>query len=132
MRYQPGGYALRIGRSFTGRGLFTTEAIPRGACIIEYVGRVLSREEEYASRSKYLFAVNSRKTIDGKPRDNLAAYINHACRPNAVPYVHKGRVFIFSTRAIAAGEELTYDYGKSYTERHCTPCKCPTCRAPDQ
>lgn len=126
-RYQPGPFTLEVRRSSIGRGLFTASEIPRGACIIEYTGRTLSRDEEYSSRSKYLFAVHARKTIDGKPRDNLAGYINHACRPNAEPVVHKARVFIFARRAIQAGEELTYDYGKAYTSQYCDPCRCASC-----
>lgn len=127
-RYEPGGYLLRVGRSFAGLGLFAGEDIPKNACIIEYVGRTLSKEEELTSRSKYLFAVNRNKTIDGKPRDNQAGYINHSCKPNAEPVIHKTRVFIFSTKQIPKGAEITYDYGKEYIDEHCTPCKCEHCR----
>ncbi len=125
--YTPGTFALAVKRSPTGLGLFAGEPIPKDACIIEYVGREISEEEAYTSKSKYLFEVTKKKTIDGKPRINKAGYINHSCRSNAEPVIHAQRVFIFATRAIKPGEEITYDYGKEYTKEHCTPCKCPKC-----
>lgn len=125
-KYAPGDYQLNVKRkhSRSGLGLFTGEDIPKGTCVIEYVGRVISKEEEYSSRSKYLFQINKNKTIDGKPKWNKAGYINHSCEPNCEPEIHAGRVFIFSTKPIKAGEELTYDYGEEYCVDHCLPCLC--------
>lgn len=128
-KYVPGNFPLLVKRSFAGLGLVAGVRIPKDACIIEYVGRVVSKEEELTSRSKYLFSVNKNKTIDGKPRDNKAGYINHSCRPNSEPYIHNARIFIFAKRAIEPGEEITYDYGKEYVDEHCTPCKCDHCRS---
>jgi SET domain-containing protein len=128
-KYEPSGHKVRVGKSSAGLGLYAVEDIPKGVCFIEYFGRVIKGEEEYTSRSKYLFEVHSRKTIDGRQRDNTARYINHSCRPNAEPDTHKGRVFIFTKRKIKAGEEITYDYGKEYWEDHIGPdyCRCPKC-----
>lgn len=125
-KWEPGGYDLRVKRSSAGLGLFAGEDIPKGACVIEYVGRVISKEEEYSSKSKYLFEISKSKTIDGKPRWNKAGYINHSCRPNCEPDIHKGRVFIIAIRGIKAGEELSYDYGKEYFHDHILPhgCRC--------
>jgi len=125
--YSPEPLTLNVKRSRAGLGLFAGERIPKGTCIIEYVGREISEDEAYTSKSKYLFEISKKKTIDGKPRINKAGYINHSCRPNAEPIIHKGRVFIFARRGIAEGEEVTYDYGKEYTDEHCTPCRCEKC-----
>jgi hypothetical protein len=128
-RYEPGGYDLKVKRSTAGMGLFANEAIPKGACVIEYTGRPLEKGEEYTIRSKYLFAISARKTIDGSPRWNIARYINHSCRPNCEPEIYKGRVFIFAKRAIKPGEELAYDYGPEYFNDFIKPhgCRCPKC-----
>jgi SET domain-containing protein len=126
-KYIPADLKLLVKRSPTGLGLFAGDAIPKNTCIIEYVGRQVSERESETSRSKYLFEVNKKKTIDGKPRINKAGYLNHSCRPNAESVIHKQRVFIFSTRAIKPGEEITYDYGKEYIKEHCTPCRCAKC-----
>lgn len=125
----PEGVAVR--RSQAGLGLFATRPYKRGETVIEYVGRIVSKEEEYTSKSKYLFEVHRGKTIDGKPRWNIAGYINHSCRPNCEPILRKGRIFIKTRRAIRAGEEFTYDYGEEYVAEHIRPrgCRCHHCLA---
>ena len=117
---------VRVGRASAGLGLFAMRPFKKGERIIEYVGRTLSKEEEYTSRSKYLFEVNSRKTIDGAIRSNIARYINHSCTPNCEPEIVRGRIFIDAIKTIKAGEELVYDYGKEYFNEHIRPygCRC--------
>ncbi len=129
-KYESRGYKLLVKRSSAGLGLFTGEPITKGSCIIEYVGRTISKEEEYTSRSKYLFEINSKKTIDGQARTNKARYINHSCRPNCEPKIYNGRVFILAKKNIRAGEELCYDYGKEYCDEHIKPygCRCVKCQ----
>ena len=39
-------------------------------------------EKAENSGNRYLFEVNSRWTIDGKGRKNIARYFNHSCSPN--------------------------------------------------
>ena len=127
--YSPGDYDLVVRRSRTGLGLFTESEIPKGACVIEYVGVELTPEQEEKSRSRYLFEINSRKTIDGAPRWNKARYINHSCRPNCEPNIYKGRVFIHARRKIKPGEELAYNYGKTYFDQYLKDiCACPKCK----
>lgn len=117
---------VRVGRSSAGLGLFAARPFKKGERIIEYVGRTISNAEAYTSRSKYLFEVNARRTIDGTARTNIARYINHSCRPNCEPEIERGRIFIDARKAIKAGEELTYDYGKEYFNEHIRPygCRC--------
>jgi SET domain-containing protein len=128
-KFALGEYALVVRRSRTGRGLFTADPIERGRCIIEYTGRVLAEAETYASTSKYLFAVNERKTIDGFCKTNLARYINHSCRPNCEIQIWRGRIYVMAKRAIKPGEELFYDYDTEYFDAHIRPkgCLCSKC-----
>ncbi len=123
-------YKVRVGRSSAGLGLYAAEDIPKGTYFIEYVGCVIKGREEYTSRSKYLFEVHSRMTIDGQARSNTARYINHSCRPNAEPDTRKARVYIVAKRKIKSGEEITYDYGKEYWNEHIKPlgCRCEKCK----
>ena len=126
--YIPGDFELVVKRSATGLGLFAESEIPKNACIIEYTGVQISKEQEEKSRSKYLFEIHARKTIDGAPRWNTARYINHSCRANCEPNIHKGRVFIHAKRKIKPGEELNYDYGKNYFNEYLKEiCACPKC-----
>ncbi len=101
-----------VKRARAGLGLFAARPFQKGERIIEYFGRTITDAEVYTSRSKYLFEVNSRKTIDGAARENTARYINHSCRPNCTPEIEQERVFIDAIRNIKAGEELSYDYGE--------------------
>jgi uncharacterized protein len=118
-----------IKRTATGLGFFTLVAIPDDKKIIEYIGPILSREEADKKGGKYLMTIDEDHLIDGSPRSNAARYINHSCQPNAKSFRTGARVWIWSIRAIEAGEEITYDYGKNYFNDHIKPigCKCVKC-----
>lgn len=121
---------LKVKRGINGLGLFTTVPISKGDCIIEYIGPILTTDEQVNERGgQYLFEVSKNKTIDGSVRSNTARYINHSCRPNCEPEIKKGRVFIYAKRAIKPGEELFYDYGKSFWNEYIKPkgCRCEKC-----
>lgn len=127
--YIPGSFNLLVKRSSAGLGLYAGEAIAKDSCVIEYVGKEISEAEQYTNKSRYLFEINSKKTIDGRARSNTARYINHSCRPNCEPIIHKNRVFIFAIKNIKPGEELVYDYGKEYFNEYMKPhgCRCRKC-----
>lgn len=123
----------RVGRSRTGLGLFATKPIKKGAKIVRYFGPLLdSRNKKHeAIENKYLFELNGRWTIDGSVRENIARYINHACRPNAESDVkpRQRKVFIRAIKNIEPGEEINYDYGTDYFKAYLKPigCKCDAC-----
>jgi hypothetical protein len=121
---------FRVGRSRTGLGLYATEPIRTGKFIVEYWGTRVRWDDVDNLQSKYLFDLNERWAIDGAPRGNTARYINHSCKPNAVPYGVKGKIKIYARRTIQPGEEITYDYGKEYFDEFLAPigCKCEACR----
>ncbi len=127
-RHQRGPF--RVGRSRTGLGLYATEPIRKDKFIIEYWGKLVRWNDVDNLQSKYLFDLNKRWAIDGAPRRNTARYINHSCKPNAVPYGVKGKIKIYAKRNIEPGEEITYDYGKEYFDEFLAPvgCKCEACR----
>lgn len=128
-RFTPHRFKLRVRASATGRGLFADEAIPKGACIIEYIGRPASLEEMARDEGKYLFWTGKTTMINGNIPENKARFINHSCAPNCEADGPRGRIFIVARRAIKPGEELTYDYGKEYFDKHINPrgCKCTAC-----
>ncbi len=123
----------RIGRSRTGLGLFATKPIKKGTKIIRYFGPLLDsrKKEDDEIENKYLFELNNRWTIDGSIRENIARYINHACRPNAESDVkpRKRKIFIRAIKDIEPGEEINYDYGTDYFKAYLKPigCKCDAC-----
>ena len=124
-------HRFAIKRTVTGLGLFALQPIPAGKRIIEYTGPLISNEEVEKKRGRYFFGVNTKWSIDGSPRSNTARYINHSCRPNAEALISGRRVWIWSKKAIKAGEEITYHYGKEYFDDLIKPvgCKCKKCIA---
>jgi SET domain-containing protein len=125
--------SFRIGRAFTGLGLFATRPIKRGAYIATYRGPRLTTKEadrREARGARYMFELNSKWTIDGSPRYNVARYINHSCKPNAKPVGRNGKIVIVAMRQIELDDEITYDYGKEYLEYFLENggCKCAACR----
>ncbi len=133
-KYAVGNFSLRVKRSATGKGLFAGKEIPKGACVIEYVGRSVTEEEKRGDYGKYLFWTGKKTMIDGNIPSNTARYINHSCVPNCEADGPSGRVFILSLRKIKEGEELTYDYGEEYFDRHIKPkgCRCLKCSVADK
>jgi SET domain-containing protein len=123
----------RVGRSRTGLGLFATKPIKKGAKIVRYFGPLLDskKKKDDAIENKYLFELNGRWTIDGSVRENVARYINHACKPNAESDVmpRKRKVVIRAIKNISPGEEINYDYGTDYFKAYLKPigCKCAAC-----
>ena len=91
---------FRVGRSRTGAGLFATDFIKKGTFIIEYWGKRVPTKTADDLNSKYLFEINSRWTVNGSDRRNIARYINHSCRPNAEADVVKGVIKIRAYRNI--------------------------------
>lgn len=124
---------FRLGRSLTGLGLFATRPIKKRSRIAEYKGPLLTTKEALKAETRgnrYLYELNSRWTIDGSPRSNIARYFNHSCNPNCETYDVKHRVFVRALRNIKPGEQLTYDYGRDYLKNviGLSRCKCSRCR----
>jgi hypothetical protein len=128
-KYTVGNFKLKVGKSKTGKGLFTLEKIPKGSCIIEYVGVPVTDKDMETKNSKYYFEVGRNKNINGNVPWNKAKYINHSCNPNCEADGPSGHVYITSIKNIKPGEELTYDYGEEYFDEHFKKggCKCDKC-----
>ncbi len=113
----------------TGDGLFAGADVMKGDFIAEYTGTKITTALADVSKSRYLFEVDSKWTIDGETSSNIARYINHACEPNTEAEIHDDHILISAIRDIKAGEEFTIDYGKEYFDEFIKPkgCKCVQC-----
>src|SRR5262249_3067492 len=125
--------AFRIGRSRTGLGRFSPTPIKKKAFIVEYNGRKLTTKQAdklEARGNRYLCEINSRWTIDGTSRKNLARYANHSCRPNAEAHTIGHKVIIRAIKNIGTGAEITYNYSRDYLINVITRrgCQCDKCR----
>ena len=100
-----------------GRGVFAKRPIRKGTKIVEYTGKIVSREEADEIGAKtvdghthtMLFTIDDDRVIDGNVGGD-AKYINHSCDPNAEAVQYDDQIFIESLRPIKKGEEITYDY----------------------
>ena len=101
-----------------------------GAACHRYTGERISGDEADRRGGRYLFHVDANRAIDATARDNLARYVNHACRPNCEARVVGRRIVIYARRAIVPGEELNYHYGRVYFRTFIAPagCRCASCR----
>lgn len=124
--------SVTVKRSSAGLGLFAAKDFKKGQRIIEYTGERITADVANKRGGRYLFELNDRWTLDGKGREHTARYINHSCVPNAYAELNAAetRVFIIAKRAIAAGEEITYHYGKEYFDDYMEggkKCLCAKC-----
>lgn len=112
--------------SIHGNGVFATAPIAKGERVVRYKGEVRRHADvdaEYAGHDEtghtFLFSLNDEYVIDANIDGNVARWINHSCAPNceaiqeenAKGKKHKDKVYIHALRDIAAGEELSYNYG---------------------
>jgi hypothetical protein len=110
-----------------GWGLFAVTPIEKDDLISEYVGEIISIEETErrgvvydAINHNFLFELNEESTIDATRKGNKIRFANHAegnhanCQPRQMKVIGDDRVGIYAKKSIAAGEELLFDYGKSF------------------
>ncbi len=131
--------------SIHGNGVFAVAAIKKGERVIEYKGKRRTHEEvdaddtgDVESGHTFLFTLNEVYVIDANHGGNDARWINHSCDPNCEALIQEtegddpaaDKVVIEAIRNIKPGEELTYNYGITLSERH-TPrlkkiweCRC--------
>jgi len=124
---------FRLGRSRTGLGIFATRPIRKRTRIAEYKGPLIDNDEAVRRETRgnrYLYEINSRWTVDGTGRNNIARYFNHSCNPNAESMTIGKRIFIKSIKNIEPGDEIVYDYGTDYLKNVIgrSNCQCSRCR----
>tara|TARA_B100000965_G_C19238376_1_gene603227 strand:+ start:141 stop:614 length:474 start_codon:yes stop_codon:yes gene_type:complete len=104
------------------RGLYATKNINAGEKIIEYKGKLISKKESQQnskfdnSKDIYLFNVNEKWDLDGAWSFNTARLINHSCNPNCEVEGKGLKLWIRAIKDIKKDEELSYDYGFSYSK----------------
>lgn len=125
-----------------GCGAFARVDIPAETYFVEYVGHQLDKEEsnrrglerEASTRDTgeaavFIFEVNDEFDIDGNVPWNPAKYLNHSCSANCEAVNDQDRIWFMTKVDVAAGEELTIDYGYGWDHWQDHPCECgsPDC-----
>jgi SET domain-containing protein len=104
--------------SIQGKGLFTDSTIRARSKLGEFTGeRISIREARRRAKQRKRIAiveVSDRQAIDGNIGGGPFRFINHSCDANVFIRIAYGRAEFYARADIAAGEELTTDYGSSH------------------
>ena len=117
--------AVRM-RPNMGRGVFATQAIVRGTCLVVCKGWLAKSDALDADWHAMQVGPDEWLCSAG---ENLDDCINHSCAPNA-GFV-TGEPALFALRNIDVDEQITWDYSTSISETGWTlECLCgrPNCR----
>jgi len=112
----------------TGWGVRSSVAIGKGQCVCEYAGEWVPSAVADARESDYVLYREATAPVglDSSQAGNVGRFLNHSCEPNLVVrlvfvehhdrshrwrYARRG---FFALREIAAGEELTWNYGPAF------------------
>lgn len=109
----------------SGKGLFTTIAIPKNTFITEYKGKISTWEaaDHDDGKNPYIYYISRNHVIDAKGnKDAYAHFANDAkgfkqadgIKNNSKYVVLKKKVYIKSIKNIEPGEEIFVGYGKEY------------------
>lgn len=109
----------------SGKGLYTTIPIQKGALIVEYKGKRSSWNDadHEDGDNAYIFYINKKNVINASRYTSaLARYANDAkglsrvkgLSNNSSYYTKDNRVYIKATKDIPAGSEIFVQYGKDY------------------
>jgi len=115
----PQKFAVDVAASaIDGHGAFAAEPIPGRRKIGEIRGEAISvreaRRRAKGAARIMIVEVSEKRAIDASQSSDPLRFTNHSCRPNAVLRIRQGRVEFYALRDVAAGEELTVNYGETH------------------
>jgi uncharacterized protein len=115
-----------------GLGGFAQTDLAKGARVIAYRGeRIPAAEsiERCRQGNACIFRLDENWHLDGNLPENAARFLNHSCCANCEATLIDGQVWLVAVRDIAAGEEITFDYGYDLEDFWSHPCHCgaPQC-----
>lgn len=129
----PVSASLCVGPSpIHGTGVLAAQPLPARRKIGELGGRLVrlpeARRRVERRRRIYLVELTARTALDCSD-DPLLGRLNHHCAPNCYLRIRGLAVEVYALRNLAAGEELTIDYGQTPHRggMRCT-CGAPRCR----
>lgn len=117
--------------SVDGYGAFADEKIPPKRKIGEIRGEAISvreaRRRAKALERIVIIEVSERRANDASASPDQLRFANHSCSANASLRIRQGRVEIYSVRPLAAGDEITLDYGETHHNGRLA-CRCGSSR----
>ena len=114
-----------------GRGLFATRAFRAGEVVATYGGPVVDAPPGPDAEGRvHALELEAGRWIDGSAPGNLARFANHACEPTAEAVRVGDVVELRALRDLAAGTEVTFDYGFGLADALGHPCRCGAAACP--
>jgi hypothetical protein len=111
----PPSFPLEVRTSrINGRGLFACAKLPGRRKLGEINGTVVKLPGAWKQVEKsdkiYLIELNPSQALECSS-GNSFRFLNHSCAANCYMRIIRNRVEIYTRRPVAAGTELTVDYG---------------------
>lgn len=131
-RYRESSNLFKVGNNHLGKAVFADSAFAEGKTLIEFTGRRF-RADQIPSlmqgRADRFVQVTPDHYMG--PSGRIDDLVNHSCAPNAGLRFADDGVFLVALRAIAPGEEISWDYSTTLRESNwhmICQCKAPECR----
>jgi hypothetical protein len=131
-RYQPSSNLFRVAENHLGKAVFAETAFAEGDVLIEFTGRRFRADQVptlLRGRGDRFVQVTPDHYMG--PSGRIDDLVNHGCDPNAGLRFTENGVFLVAVRAIAAGEEIAWDYSTTLRESNwhmICHCRSPECR----
>lgn len=110
-----------------GTGGFALRDIAARTRVVEYAGEKIDKQQSLARCQRgnpCIFYLDEQWNLDGSVEWNSARFLNHSCSPNCEADLIDGQVWIVTKRAVAAGEEVTFNYGYDLIDYEEHACRC--------
>ncbi len=130
--YRKTANMFSVGETHLGKAVFAARSFDEGAPLLEFTGR-RHRAEHVPSLMRGGSDRYVQVTPDHYmgPSGRLDDLVNHSCDPNAGLRFTDDGVFLVAIRAIARGEEVTWDYSTTLAESNwhmICQCRAANCR----
>jgi hypothetical protein len=93
-----------------GRGVIATKTISPGVVIGDYLGRIISIDDDTDEDGLYGMCWSDAYCILPERKKEGIHLLNHSCMPNCGLYPYHGHMLFVTLRKIFVGEELTVSY----------------------
>lgn len=97
----------------SGKGLFTTIPFQANSILFKFDGKIIKSADPKTVNSRFL-QIGSQTYLDIEK--HMGVFCNHSCNPNCYVKIAVNSVFLLTSRAISAGDELFYDYSLTSNE----------------
>jgi hypothetical protein len=131
-RHRPARNLFSVGENHLGKAVYAVTAFAEGEALIEFTGRRFRADQVPSlmrGRGDRFIQVTPDHYMGPSGRsDDL---VNHSCAPNAGLRFTDTGIFLVAVRAIAPGEEISWDYSTTLKESNwhmICQCKAPECR----